>query len=381
MNLKSKQLIDSVVGMPAVIIHLIFARVLGFLLRRNHSIEKEPRIILFIKIMGLGSVFLASDAILAIKKKYPGAKLVLVCKDSMEPGLKSLNLFDEFWVVNDNNLLKLIAQSFAIFFKAWGIKRLWVVDLEVYSKLTTIFSLWTFAINRFGFYLNEAAFRMNLNTHNIYFNQFCLVEENYNKLALELGAVVDQRFYFPSFPNRTHNAKSVYEFVAINNTCSELGQERKCPNDLLKGISDWILKNTSYNIAYLGAPSDKDEVECFVQKYYSGEEKRVFNYAGHFSFEKYYRFLYDSCKVVVSIDSAPLHIAKKLGVPTLSIWGPTAPATRIKEDEFNQAVYLAVNCSPCVHFTEELPCGGDNFCMKNIQVQQITDLLNEMKLN
>ncbi len=370
MNLASKQTIDNIIGKPIAYFFIFFAKVFGFLLRRNHDIKKEPNAILVIKILGLGSMFIASDSLLCLKKKYPNAKMILVCKDSLKPGIEPLNLFDEIWEVDDSNIFQLIKQSFLILFKTWRIKKLWVLDLEVYSKLTTVFTLLTCAVNRFGFYLNEVSFRDELNTHHTYFNQFTVVEENYKRIVSQMGAEPTSSFSFDDFPKREKGKN--YSFIAINNTCSELSIERKIPNDILAQIVKKILDETSYQIAFLGAPSDYMEVSNFINKYIDlVYHDRIVNTINKFSFKEYYDFLYFKCKILLTIDSAPLHIANKINVPTLSIWGPTKPETLIKVNESNQAIYLSIGCSPCVHLTDKLPCNGDNICMKNISSASI----------
>ena len=74
---------------------------------------------------------------------------------------------------------------------------------------------------------------------------------------------------------------------------------------------------------------------------------------------------------MITVDSAPLHIAQKLGIPTLSIWGPTTPQSRIIIDDSNQVIFHQVSCSPCVHLSGELPCKGNNFCIKDITQEEI----------
>jgi ADP-heptose:LPS heptosyltransferase len=94
-------------------------------------------------------------------------------------------------------------------------------------------------------------------------------------------------------------------------------------------------------------------------------------------FAQYYDFLYHKCAAMVSIDSAPLHIGRALGLPMLSFWGPTNPHNYLapRAHAADHAVYLQAPCSPCVHFTEQLPCGGDNFCMKDITPLDIANQL------
>jgi len=92
MNLQFKRKLDFVLGNILVAVNLIAAKTLGFILKRNHKIEKEPSNIVFIKMLGLGSVFLASNAILAVKQKYPKAKFILVAGSGIKPGIEPTGL-------------------------------------------------------------------------------------------------------------------------------------------------------------------------------------------------------------------------------------------------------------------------------------------------
>jgi ADP-heptose:LPS heptosyltransferase len=69
---------------------------------------------------------------------------------------------------------------------------------------------------------------------------------------------------------------------------------------------------------------------------------------------------------LICIDSALLHYARLLGIPTISFWGPTDPASRLRESDVNrdEIHYHKLPCSPCVHVAQEPPCRGDNVCMR-----------------
>jgi ADP-heptose:LPS heptosyltransferase len=91
--------------------------------------------------------------------------------------------------------------------------------------------------------------------------------------------------------------------------------------------------------------------------------------------------------LLVTIDSGPLHIARKLGLPTVSVWGPTNPGNYLKihpgEEKRHLYHYEPVACSPCVHHFETLPCGGNNICMQKITaaavIKNIETLLQQLK--
>jgi ADP-heptose:LPS heptosyltransferase len=174
----------------------------------------------------------------------------------------------------------------------------------------------------------------------------------------------------------------------MNNTCSDLALTRQLPVHTFAEICTWILEHTSYKLAFMGTMRDRDGIERFIAGHSAlyKQKHKLLNIAGVLDFESYYHFISDKGACMVTIDSAPLHIARKLGVPTISIWGPTDPANHLKikagEEHRHLYQYTALPCSPCVHRVEQLPCGGNNFCMKTITatavVEQLSSVLNQL---
>jgi ADP-heptose:LPS heptosyltransferase len=137
-------------------------------------------------------------------------------------------------------------------------------------------------------------------------------------------------------------------------------------------------------VAFLGTANDKTAIDQFVDERLAAykQKGRLFNIAGVLDFEAYYSFIADKGVCMVTIDSGPLHIARKLGLPTVSVWGPTDPRSYIKipagQEKRHLYVYYKVSCSPCVHHYENLPCGGNNICMKEISAASIIEKINTL---
>lgn len=363
MHLRTKQKLDKWLGGFLVAVNLAAAKALGFILKRNHTLVPGPKNILFIKIMGFGSLLAAADAIQAVKEKYPGARLILLGNTQVTEGIKLTELFDEYWTLNDKAFFQTLTGTIKFLYASWQKKQLWVCNLEVYSKLTSVFSLWTCARNRFDFFFNEVLFRKNLNTHPVYFNQFALVSENYNRMAEAMGAPVDKEYTFKSFPQSARQTPE-NRYIFINNTCSELAKERLYPMDQLLTLCTQLYKKYQYTLVFTGAEEDVAYYNEVIKKL--SPEILVQNIAGKYSLTSFIMKMYKECFLLITVDSGPMHYAQRLGIPMISLWGPTNPNTRIKENPFSATIYLGVPCSPCVHHTEILPCGGNNFCMKNI---------------
>ncbi len=136
----------------------------------------------------------------------------------------------------------------------------------------------------------------------------------------------------------------------------------------------------------VGTSEDKDgDITRFIENdpALSRQKNRIVNFAGTGKdFETYYRFLMEKGVCLITIDSGPLHIARKLGLPTVSIWGPTDPDNYLKVRPHEQgrhlSYYLGAPCSPCIHRYEKLPCGGDNICMKRIQAKAIIEKIQAL---
>ncbi len=375
MQLKIKQQIDNLIGGGLVALHLLPVRVLGKLLRLNHSLAKPPKNIIVIKMLGLGSLILAGDALLALKKKYPEAKFTLIGGRALKDSAHLLNLFDRIMIIDDSAFLKMLGSAFMVIQHCIRLRGKWCFDFEVYSRLTTIFSLYTFSRNRFGFEFEKVNFRNYLNTHNTYFNQFIPTEENYNKMAENAGAVIDERYYLPQKTD-LKNANT----IVINNTCSDLSIQRKLEPKQVAELIAYIYNHTTFSIALVGAPSDEKANKKIIELSGIADSDRIENWAGHYKFEAYLKKLAKEATAIITIDSAPLHMAARLQIPIVAVWGPTQPQSLapnwLRKSRLYREVNLKVLCSPCVHQTKELPCRGNNFCMKDLRVSTIYDSLS-----
>jgi ADP-heptose:LPS heptosyltransferase len=386
-QIREKQKIDKYIGYLLIAVLLPLTRLLGITLRRDHTAKEAPRRILFIKLLGLGSLIVASDAIADLRRRYPYARLILLTDANIGAGIGPFGFFDEIVSVETDKIGATFARMARFLLRTWRWRGLWVVDLEVYSKLTTVLALLTLARNRYGFYLPPVPFRKYLNTHNIVFDQSAYLGDNYRTMATEMREEVASggtggiaaSFSLPREGERHKN------YIILNNTCSGLANVRKLPDDTFAEICRWVLEHTSYRLALLGAPDDKEPIDRFVWNDPSlfAKRDRILNFAGAAGdFESYYRFLREEGVCLITIDSGPLHIARKLGLPTLSVWGPTDPVNYLSvetsERERHLSYYLGTPCSPCVHRYEKLPCGGDNICMKNIPATAIIAKIQEL---
>lgn len=84
--------------------------------------------------------------------------------------------------------------------------------------------------------------------------------------------------------------------------------------------------------------------------------------------------------VMLSMDSANMHLASLVETPVVSIWGPTHPSLGFYgyKQDLNNALQGEIECRPCSVFGD-LPCSrGDIACMQMIKETTVLDKIEEV---
>ena len=84
--------------------------------------------------------------------------------------------------------------------------------------------------------------------------------------------------------------------------------------------------------------------------------------------------------VMLSMDSANMHLASLTSVPVVSIWGATHPFAGFMG--YNQSkdnvIQLDLDCRPCSIFGQKLCQRGDYACLKNIPPERIVERIESI---
>lgn len=90
--------------------------------------------------------------------------------------------------------------------------------------------------------------------------------------------------------------------------------------------------------------------------------------------------LLSRCRVLVSNDSAPLHLASAMNTPTVALFGPTVPALGFGPLAARQSVvqHDALACRPChAHGPMHCPLGHWR-CMRDLPPQQVSEAVQRL---
>ena len=364
MRLKFKLWLDYYVGGLLLGFLKIPTMILGQLMGRDHDLV-NCRTVTYLKMMGGGSLVISYPALLALKQNPKIERLQLLTTPAIRPFAESLGVFDEIIVIRDRSLPLLVGDSCRALIRLFRTDA--IIDLEIYSRLTTIFALLTCARNRVCFYTNASFWRKNISTHLLFCNITNGIYESYDQVARLFNAeptpISICRQEFRHHLNVGDRHPGDCKRIGVAPGCSDLSKERMLRTEEWVKILLAKAKPGNCSFEFLGGPGDKEIIRQIREQLPSGLQGVSF--AGQLA-------LIDSVRRVaeidelVCIDSALLHYARLCGTPVDVYMGPTDPRVLLRPMEPNHDTihYLRIACSPCIHLATEPPCNGDNICMR-----------------
>jgi ADP-heptose:LPS heptosyltransferase len=376
MTVDDKQWLDRILGPWLLVILRPLAQIAGKIMRRDHASAPCGEIV-FIKLMGGGSLLIALPSLLGVRQKFRQYQLTLVCGSPVAPFAELIGVFDRIEVVNDRRGVFALLASAARILSALIRRRVdTVIDLEVYSQLTTIFSLLTLARNRIGFYVSSTYWRRNVLTHLVFFNRARGVFHFYTAAMRLIGAEPATRAEVRAhLLRRSGAAPAAGNYLVVGAGCSDFASVRLLP------VKEWFaytLKHRTELIGqrwiFLGSAADHPISEAVASALREGlgTDFAYENRCGEFSLPESVACIAGAQRFL-GIDSALMHAARALGVPSVSFFGPTDPTTLLEpiEGYTEQIYYRPPICSPCLHVTQTPPCKGHNVCMQLFTLDRV----------
>jgi ADP-heptose:LPS heptosyltransferase len=346
------------------------ARLLGYLFRRDHTVKVRGDV-LVIKMLGGGSLVMAGPSLLGIRRAHAGVKMRLLTTEPVKPFAQTLGVFDEILALDDRSFGRLVATGLRHLVSCFGTDT--VIDLEIYSYISTVLSILTFARNRLGFFFEERGFRQKLHSHRILFNPASPLYSHYDRIAAILGATVASPRECADHMRAVLGigASSSTEAggrIAVGCGCSDLSQERKlAPAQWSRNVFA-AASDKGREAVFLGGVDDKDEVKRVIAAIEAagtaGWRGRLTDLSGTMTLCESLRVL-AQCEEFWGIESSLLHYARLFGLRIKAFLGPTHPMRlRPIEGLVETIHYRKMLCSPCIHLVSVPPCHGDNRCMK-----------------
>lgn len=149
-------------------------------------------------------------------------------------------------------------------------------------------------------------------------------------------------------------------FVVINPGAKSHIKRWHC--DGFASVADRLVSECGVEVVLIGTENDKDAVAGTMLKM----RGRHHNFVNKTNIRQLAALIGKS-KLLITNDSAPLHIGCAVGAKVLAIFGPTDPKRYGPTGEFDFVIAKKLHCSPC----EEAECAYDHECMKLISAEEV----------
>lgn len=149
--------------------------------------------------------------------------------------------------------------------------------------------------------------------------------------------------------------------------------EKMYPVDKMLAVIQQLHTDSNNQLFFFGG--GKEEIKLLTE--WEMRFPGVINLAGKFSFSEELAII-SNIDVMMSMDSANMHLASLFNVPVVSIWGATHPYAGFYGwgQQPANAVQIELYCRPCSVFGNK-PCyRGDHACMEQLPESMVVEKLN-----
>lgn len=204
--------------------------------------------------------------------------------------------------------------------------------------------------------------------------------QRYQEVFDKLGFPAEMVFnnYFDFLPRDFANLKPIItkktgKWIGVAPFSKHKG--KIYPMDKMEQIVATLSKEQDTTIFLLGSGKEEQKIlSAWAKKY-----PNIIDPTGKLNLEKEL-LLISYMDVVLSMDSANMHLASLVQVPVVSVWGATHPNLGFFGfgQDINNAVQVDLECRPCAVFGE-LPCKrGDYACLDRITPDSIIQRINNV---
>lgn len=382
MNLRIVRWVDTYLGIPLT--HLIFY--LKKIFRVNHNLGQANyyKKILLVKFWGIGNVIMLLPAAYALKEKYPQAQLDFLTLANNKEVSAAANIFDNIYTLDLKNLAKFVITFLrgAVVLKNNDYDL--VIDFEQFARFSAIFCSLIGKKKIIGFN-TKGQHRHFLYTEFITYNNNIHITKSFYRLAELAGAarkeqieatpIICSQAVICETEDKLRNLGISREdiIVILHVGTSENFSLRQWPAEYFAGLADKLINNFSVRVIFSGLANES----FLVNKAISRMENKTsaLNLSGRLDFNQLISLIKLS-DLIVSADTAPVHLGSTLSVPTVGLYGPNTPLLYGPWGAHSIWFYKSLDCSPCItNYNAKInKCRhpqGKGWCMRQISVDEV----------
>lgn len=328
--------------------------------------------ILMVKLGAMGDVILAVPSIRMVRERFPNAFISLVVDKQFAPLLSNVPYLDEVFPVSRGRLPKLLyLLKVAKKIRREGFEI--SIDLQN-SKWTHLLTYFAGVKERYGFSRGKMGFLLNRpdNSHNVVESPV----ENQFRILSKLGVrKIDGRLELWADPQANEKIEACIDSVVSKENGGLVGfvigssahwTTKRWPIQSFQKLSERLIKEANCRIALIG--SNEDAVYMKEAGVNLKDSGYVLDFLGKTSAQELVA-LVKRLDVIVTGDTAPLHVANAMQVKMVALFGPTDPKKHVQGSGESVILTRNLECQPCY----EGSCANQEqlACLKQITVDEV----------
>ena len=343
--------------------------------------------ILIIKTHAIGDVLMTTPVIRAIRKKYPESHISMLVGEWSKPAVEDNPYLNHIITFKDKDLLNYNAfdlsknQRVYRLIKKLRNERFDTIFMFHRSKSIHLLGWLIRANQRIGIseftlsplLTNKAPCPQNSDHYavmdymNVIFanSKFKTQNSKLNKEDLSLDFFIPEKIFKLTNSQLTiHDSQLIGICPGGSVNPAEKVPARKWNIERYAELCNELIKLNLQPVIF----GSKDDI-LVTQELMNRTNGRCINLCGETTLKRL-GALIKKCKVIVTNDSAPLHIAIAVRTSSVSLFGPTIGKARVPPDSRHIAIQSNLECSPCYN-NRRFPGCKNPRCMEYISVKEV----------
>jgi ADP-heptose:LPS heptosyltransferase len=369
----------------------IICRLLSWVyaLRRKPDIPPEPRKIMVILISEMGSLVLAYPMFRRLQQTYPDAELytLMFAKNREVLDIMGVTSPENVLTIRDTNLLSLLSDMIAVLRTIRRLNLDVVIDCELFSRISSIFSFVSGAPVRVGFHphTQEGLYRGGFINRPVMYNPYNHIGKQFLTLAaaIESKAVPTSKvavdFQDLAPPKLSFAQEDVSRMQErLRGDFPETADKPLVlmyPGGGILPIRAWPLENFTwvaqqladegYAVGIVGLAGDTKLAQTIQNEIHEGV---CIDLTGYTRSLRELMLIFQFAALLITNDGGPGQFAAMTPMPTIIFYGPETPVLYGPVDEKAHVFFDPLPCTPCLsaYNHRKSPCDGNNMCLKQI---------------
>ena len=383
MNFKIVRWVDIYLGIPFI---FLFYLVKGSSLKKR--MIKSPQVlrkILLVKFWGVGNVLMLLPSAAALKNTYPDAKIDFLTLSINSEVSRAAGIFDNIYTLDIRGMVRLFVSLknnlTALTNSGYDL----IIDFEQFARFSALLCALIGNKRTIGF-LTKDQHRHFIYTDTVVYNNNIHITQSFYNLVKAAGVkdgFLLEPAVFLSCESRMPEVKKMLEsagikpddtLIILHPGTSENFSLRRWPPEYFASLADKLINSFSAKIIFTGVSREAELVKKILNN--MENKQQALDLSGKLDFSQLV-CLIKSSSLVISADTAPVHLASCLAIPVAGLYGPNTPFLygpwgRQKQIWF----YKGLACSPCItNYNAKMnKCRhpqGAGACMRQIGVEEV----------